>query len=144
MNDEFREGGIVFIKHMRFPDDNSIDYRMNGRPYLIYKVENNTVYLFKIGRSRVEEFSYYPIKVSNKGKEVECFVDLRYMILIDEEELENKMQAFHDDKPSYRNSKKIKYLSKKDFEKIKEKVEIISSMKELEVIASNIELIFNK
>lgn len=142
MNEDFREGEIVFLKFMRFPDDNSIDYRMNGRPYLIYKVEDESVYLFKIGRSRVEEYCYYPIKMQNKGKTVECYVDLRYIIVVDRKELINKMNALHDDKKSYRNSKKRKSLSEKDFKKVKEKVDIIAAIKELEVIATNFDLLF--
>ncbi|MBO5477454.1 MAG: hypothetical protein J6A15_06875 [Clostridia bacterium] len=145
MEDEFCEGEIVFLRFMRFPDDNSIDYRMNGRPYLIYKVTDENIYLFKIGRSKVDEdYCYHPIKIKNKKKDVECYVDLRNLVPITEEELINKITALHDGKKAHRNSMKRKSLPEKDFEKVKEKFNNLVALRNYSKMLKNYKLVFNE
>lgn len=49
--DDIKEGAVVYLQFMRFPDTNEIDCRLKGRPYYIYKIVEDMVYLFAI-RSR--------------------------------------------------------------------------------------------
>lgn len=145
MGDEFCEGDIVFLKFMRFPDDNSIDYRINGRPYLIYKVTEENVFLFKIGRSKVDEdYCYHPVKIKNKKKDVDCFVDLRAPILLTKQELINKITALHEGKKAHRNSIKRKSLCEKDFKQVKDKFNNLLAIKSYRKLLKKYNLVFNE
>lgn len=145
MDNEFCEGDIVFLRFMRFPDDNSIDYRINGRPYLIYKLTEENVYLFKIGRSKVDEdYCYHPIKIKNKKKDIDCYVDLRAPLLITREELFNKITALHDGKKAHRNSIKRKSLPEKDFEIVKQKFNNLLAMRNYSKMLKSYKVAFNE
>lgn len=145
MDQEFCEGDIVFLRFMRFPDDNSIDYRINGRPYLIYKVTEENIYLFKIGRSKVDEdYCYHPVKIKNKKKVTDCYVDLRAPILITREELINKITALHDGSKAHRNSIKRKSLPEKDFKKVKEKFNNLLAIKSYSQMLKKYKFVFTE
>lgn len=57
---DVKEGNIVYLQFMHFPDTNTIDYRLKGRPYLVYKILEDKVYLFEMrtGKHAVSEFFY--------------------------------------------------------------------------------------
>ncbi len=135
----FRSREIVFLKHVRFPDDNSIDVRMNGRPFLVYKVDKGNVYLLKVSSSNfMPDYCYHPLILSpkrNKKKKV-SYVDLRYLIKFDEEELDKKIISEFDYKFRNKPSSKRELISVKDYNLIKEKMEELAKIKALQACTS--------
>lgn len=136
----FYGGQIIYLKNMRFPDDHSIDYRMNGRPYLVYDIKDGNVYLLKISTNRkFTEPSYYFYEMkaqkSNSLNRQSCYVDLRYMIDFDEKELQDLVtkQEFSSKR---KFSRKIKRITKKQYEDIKEELETLKKVKELQIISA--------
>lgn len=145
---EFEESEIVYIRNMRFADDPaSIDIRLNGRPYLIYSVEGENVYLFKISSSYFKpEYCYHQIYLKQRYKAKKCngrrkkkskakpsYVDLRYIIQIPIEELVRKTQEFGGRVKGRKISAIREKVSKKDFIEIKQKIKDLSAINELRI-----------
>ena len=53
------EGSIVYLRFMKFPDSNTLDYRLNGRPYLVYKIIGDKAYLFSMTSNGYNCKEYY-------------------------------------------------------------------------------------
>ncbi len=95
MNEEdVRPWAIVYIRGFNYLDTNSLCYNMNGRPFLIYKVRGDNVYLFSVRPNNLfsaKEF-YYPITLkSYKGNLNKCYVNLRYVYSIKKDVLIKKV-----------------------------------------------------
>ena len=131
MEEDFYEREIIYLKFMRFPDDNSIDYRMNGRPYLVFSINENEVCLLKISRSVGNPYFYYPIEIKHRGKKNKCYIDLRYIIRIDKEELISKVNSVSSENKAYKNSSKKKFISNKDYEEVSKKLQRIAIVKQI-------------
>ena len=136
--EDIRPGGIVYLKFMRFPDDNTIDYKFNGRPYLIYKADEEYVYLLKIGsdtRHKEKEFYFKTSRktLSNK-KERDCYIDLRNLIKISKEKLIRKVNLLKSENRMFRG--KIKYIPDKEFNRLQEQIDKICMIDEFRKIFS--------
>lgn len=124
---DLKEWGIVYLQHIRYPDTNEIDFRMNGRPYLIYKMRGDMAYIFLIrsqGGFTADEF-YYPITTkSSNGRRRESYVSLRYVIPIKKSELIHNANAVKDNMPKKKFSK-IKCLATQYCKGIEERIELL-------------------
>lgn len=121
--DDIKRGGFVYLRFMRFPDSQTIDYKLNGRPYLIYKVDDEYAYLLKIGSDRHldEDFYLKIVKRTLKGKKRECYIDLRVLIKISKEELVEKANTLLSENRKYTSH--IHFISEEDLNKLEEKIE---------------------
>ena len=83
---------------------------MKGRPFVIYKVKGDIVYLFSIRPNNVfsaKEF-YYPITLnSDSGNLNKCYVNLRYIYAIDKDVLIQKVNTLKSDLGFCSNIKKL-------------------------------------
>ena len=82
---------IINLRFMHFPD-NKIDYKFSGRPYLIYNIDNNFVYLLKLSGKKSDkgEQYYYEILPDNINKlNKKSYIDLKYFLIFEIEELES-------------------------------------------------------
>ncbi len=57
--DDIKEGAVVYLQFMRFPDTNEIDCRLRGRPYFIYKIVGEMVYLYAIRSRKYKTTDYF-------------------------------------------------------------------------------------
>ena len=93
---------LVTLRFMHFPD-NSIDYKLNGRPYLIFSMDDKYAYLLKLSSKRSNKNSqyYYEILPDSKNKlKNKSYVDLRYFLVFTIEELERKVITQETEKKS--------------------------------------------
>ncbi len=132
---EYKEGEILYIKYMKFADDNSVDYRVNGRPYLVYRVEEDKIYLFKVGSHMFEpKYFFSKVNIIRKDKKVtrESYVDMRYYFVVDPELLSVEIDSmFNELRPHYKKSKHSSKISDKELEEIRNQVNILENMKEI-------------
>ncbi len=134
--EDVQPGCIVFLKHGFFPDSNTIDYRLNGRPYLVYEVDGENVKLLKISSSDyMGEPFYYPISRKNsKNKTVESYIDLRFLIEINMTKLIMEYNAVLSTLFKKRIPKKMQSLTDKDFENVKELRKNMEIVEEFKII----------
>lgn len=150
MDEEFIEREIVYIRNMRFADDpNSIDIRLNGRPYMILSVSGGIASILKISSSKkAREYCYHEVylkqrhkpKVSNgrrkkKNKAKPSYIDLRHVIQIPVEQLTLKVQEFGTEVNGRRISWTREKISEKDFKIVLEKLNDLIEINKLRVRA---------
>lgn len=134
--DEIKEGTIVYLRHGFFPDSDTIDYRLNGRPYLVYSIEGDDVLLLKLSTSNYfgEPFYYLLDRVDGRGNEVTSYLDLRYLLVISKERLISEMNMVLDSKFKKRFPKRLQKISEEAFEKIvalRKNMEIVNEFNKL-------------
>lgn len=123
--EEIVEGEIVYLRFMHFYDDNTIDCRMNGRPYLVYKMDDDKVHLFgmttKMTKEKPEE-CYYPIERKTlKGNKRLSYINLSNYACITKKELIRKINELKFDS-KFINLTKNQCLEKEDMDKITERI----------------------
>ena len=111
--EDVKAWAIVHIRGFNYLDTNSLSCNMKGRPFIIYKVKGDFVYLFSIRTS--DEFSakefYYPITLkSKKVKRRKCYVNLRHVYAIKKDVLIQKVSALKSELDDKKNSR-TKYLA---------------------------------
>lgn len=128
---DIRIGGIVYLRHMRFQDTNTIDYKMNGRPYLIYRIDKNNVYLFEIRSSSyvVNEFFYKITKRTKGGEKRECYVNLSNYLCLTKSELVLKANELLSE-TKFKYAQKMRFLTKEVIEGITERIKLLCAVEE--------------
>ena len=121
--EDIKRGGFVYLRFMRFPDSQTIDYKLNGRPYLIYKVDDENAYLLKIGSDRYldEDFYLKIVKKTLKGKKRVSYIDLRELIKISKDELVKETNRLLSENKKYPSQ--IHFISKDDLDRLEEKIQ---------------------
>ena len=132
MDSEISELEVVYLKCLRFADDNTVDYKLNGRPYLVYKLDKKYAYLLKISSSHIKEDYYYcNIILDKKKSKKESFIDLRYVYVIEKEELEKKAYLNYTELRKSHLPKKAPHITIEDYRRIEKQIDILNSIEEL-------------
>lgn len=122
---------IVYLKHMRFANDNSLDCKMKGRPFLVFDVDDNNAHLYKISSSKPFGTPKYPIYheiILSKKRNThnkKSYVDLRYDYVMDREELEEKITAEAEPVLGKYISYKVEIIDEKDYIAIKNSIDYL-------------------
>jgi hypothetical protein len=127
--DDVKVGGIVYLQFMRFPDTGTLDYKLNGRPYLIYKIEGESVFLFEIRSCSyiVDDFFFKITKKSKGGEKRECYVNLSNYVEINISELVNRANQLLSEK-KFKNCQKMRFISADILEKISNRIDLLCSV----------------
>lgn len=131
---DYNEGDIIYLKYMRFADSNKIDYRVNGRPYLVFRIIEDKLLLLKIGSKCFEpQYLFSKVNVISKNKEKrESYVDMRYFFLVDKNKISIAIGSMFDEKnPHLKKSLHGSKISDKEFREIKNQVKVLESLKEI-------------
>lgn len=111
--EDVREWAIVHIRGFKYVDTNTLSCNMKGRPFVIYKVKGDIVYLFAIRTNNeftAKEF-YYPITLkAKKVKRRSCYVNLRDVYAFDKEELIQRVRELKSEIEDKKLSR-VKYLA---------------------------------
>ena len=120
---DINEGSIVFLRFMRFPDNNQIDCRLNGRPYLFYKIVDDKAYLFALTSNTAGDSKFY-YEIERKGlngNKRKSYVNLRNLFIIDLDELLLKINELHNE-DKFKRINRHENVTINDMEKITEKL----------------------
>ncbi len=135
MSEEISEMEVVYLKCLRFADNNSVDYKLNGRPYLVYKLDKKYAYLLKISSSHIKEDYYYCNiildKKKSKKESKESYVDLRYIYVIEKEELEKKKYVAYTEFKKSHLPKKNHHITLEDYNRIERQIDLLNKIEEL-------------
>lgn len=138
--DEIRVRSLVYLKQMIFPDSNTIDYRLNGRPYLVFDIDEENAYLLKISSShKMDDKCYYKIALNKNCPKKLSYIDLRFLFYIPRQELEEKVFMQYDEsifKGKKKRQKRNILISETDYTKIKEQLNTLASVNTLKALFS--------
>lgn len=140
---------LVYLKHMRFANDNSIDCRMKGRPFLVFDVTDEFAYLLKISSSKPDFECKYPIYhevILTKKRNTHnkpSYVDLRYVYVVDRKTLEQKVISEAEPVLGKYISYKVEIIDEKDYLQIKNKIDYLKRMIILKASVQNLEEFVN-
>ncbi len=141
----YHKSDVVYIKFMKFANSNLIDYRIKGRPYLIYKIEDEKFYLLKLGSSKIlPEYFSYNVNLVVKGKKIKrkSYVDMRYIMVVDADKLIASIDAYNDE-PFCRRNKHSSRISKEDYNIISNQIKILDKIRKIRLVDKNYDYIFN-
>lgn len=124
--DDIREGSIVYLRFMHFPDDNSIDYRLNGRPYLLYKIIGSTAYLFGMTTKFYgsDDFYFETERKTLKGNVRKTYINLKNYYKIELDDLIKKINELRYEQ-KFIKIEKEQYISDDELSKITERIELL-------------------
>lgn len=119
------EGSIVYLRFMKFPDSNTLDYRLNGRPYLVYKIIGDKAYLFSMTSNvyNCKEYYYETFRTTVKGKKRQTYVNLKNYIEMSLTDLVNKTNELIGERKH--TTCKVEYYNKKELDKIAEQISLL-------------------
>lgn len=136
---EYKEGDVIYLKYMKFADSNKIDYRVNGRPYLVFRRVGEKLLLLKIGSRKFgPDYLFSKVNVVNKNDKRECYVDMRYYFLVDEKQvIRNFDSVFNDSNQYIKKSLHGSKISKGEFKEVQNQVKILEQIKEIKLANMN-------
>lgn len=122
-NCEFNEKEIVYLRHLKFPGTRYIDYRMNARPYLIYQISDDDIYMFRLGSSERKNKKIYYVTKLNPSTQRQSCIDLRYLIKANKNELEDAIRQQYNRKREIANITNRETMYTKTFQELQKHIE---------------------
>ena len=122
---ELQKWQILYLRGVRFKDNNMMDYRLYGRPYIVYKITNDKVYLFQVrsDKRKIAEEFFIPIKIGKR----DCNVNLRYIYKLEKAELIKNVNSVRASIPKGEKSR-VRYLDDKYRKKIEKEIKVLCTI----------------
>ena len=143
---EYKEGDVIYLKYMRFADSNTIDYRVNGRPYLVFRIVGDKLLLLKIGSKSFEpQYLFSKVNVITKKDKRESYVDMRYYFLVDKDKISLIIDSMFDEKnPHAKKPLHSSKISDIEFKEIKNQIKVLECLNEIKLADFNNKRIYKE